>query len=543
MTSEESTPTDAETPKPEPKTIRRWILAAAILIIAIFVCMSAVWITCPRRATESPKKPADASACLSTEETMAKQPETECVDQLTPTEKYIQTQVEAGQPAKLPPLPADASKVRDEEKNKIRGCFLKKLLIKDQKVTSAGVEIHDAIIVGAIDLRNQEIPHDVAFIHCEFRDWINLKRSHFKKRLSFSESTFFNRFDAESAVIDVDLDFDKCTYKDCLTFLKSVHVGGDFWLGEAKFEGGEADLTNVEVKGDLNADGSEFHQGERTSTEVDPHEPAADFDSMKVSGAATLQDASFYGYAGFGDGRFANLFLDRARFYGNTSFTRTKADGIFLDGANFLAAAPNRQLLTIADMSFQEMTPASWEKLKNFSAATEYQPDFYSNLEALFRRHEYPDEAREVFIAGKQRGREELCYQINQATFFPKVKLTLAWLLNFGLDKSLGYGRHLERALIAGFVILILGWFLAFRKEEWMKTKDPKDKERFAGSYRGFWYSLDLFLPVVDFGDEEIWTPDESRPKSVFYRRIHMILGHILVPLGLAALTFKELVK
>ena len=256
-----------------------------------------------------------------------------------------------------------------------------------------------------------------------------------------------------------------------------------------------------------------------------------------------LQDTSFFGYAGFGDCHFANLFLDRGRFYGNTNFTRTKADGIFLDEANFLAAAPKRQFLTITDMSFQEMTPSSWEKLKNFAAATEYQPDFYSNLEALFRRHEYPDEAREVFIAGKQREREELCYRMNDSTFFPKIKLTLAWLLNFALDKSLGCGRHLERALYASAIILILGWFLAFRKEEWMTIRDPKEKDRFEGKYRGFWYSLDLFLPVVDFGDEKVWTPKEDRPKSVFYRRIHMILGHILVPLGLAALTLKEIVK
>ena len=76
-----------------------------------------------------------------------------------------------------------------------------------------------------------------------------------------------------------------------------------------------------------------------------------------------------------------------------------------------------------------------------------------------------------------------------------------------------------------------------------MTIRDPKEKDRFEGKYRGFWYSLDLFLPVVDFGDEKVWTPKEDRPKSVFYRRIHMILGHILVPLGLAALTLKEIVK
>jgi hypothetical protein len=523
------------------KRLRGWIVAVVILILVVLGSMSVIPVTCPAPAVQSPATAESASTCLPTAQVMENHPEPACADQLTSTEEYVQKQFEAGQPAKLPFADSAA----------LRGCFIKRLLVRDPKITRAGLEIRNATIIGPIDLRNQEIAHDVEFIHCHFLDWVNLKRSHFTKRLSFSETTFSSRFDAESAVIDVDFSLDNCTFEDCYTFLKSVHVGGDFWLPAAKFVGGQANLTSVEVKGDLNADGSQFHQGEKLCEKPSdkPCSPvvadkmAADFESMKVSGATKLSNAAFYGYAGFGDSHFANLFLDRTYFYGNTGFTRTKADGIFLDDANFLAAAPAPQSLWIADMSFQEMTPASWEKLKNFATATQYQPDFYSNLEALFRRHEYPSEAREVFIAGKQRYREEVCLEMNKSGFFQRLKLTLAWLLNFVLDKSLGYGRHLERALIASAIILFLGWSLAFRKEEWMKTKDSKDAVDFKGKYRGFWYSLDLFLPVVDFGDEEIWTPNEDRPKSAFYRRIHMILGHILVPLGLAALTLNEIIK
>src|SRR6266404_5253371 len=117
MTSDERKDADAKQPgRDRGKKIRGWILAVAILVILISCCMSAVWITCPRPTAQTPKTLEGASTCLSTEETMAKEPEAACADQLTPAEKYIQTQIEAGQPAKLPSLPVDASTARDEEK-------------------------------------------------------------------------------------------------------------------------------------------------------------------------------------------------------------------------------------------------------------------------------------------------------------------------------------------------------------------------------------------------------------------------------------------
>jgi uncharacterized protein YjbI with pentapeptide repeats len=425
----------------------------------------------------------------------------------------------------------------------LSGCFLSQLLALNPNVPAAGIDIRNAIIIGPVDLRNREVKHEVEFTNCEFQDVVDLKRSHFDKRLSFHGCDFLQRVDAESAIIDVDLIFDDCEFQDCQTFLRSLHVGGDLRLDNSKFAG-VVDFSQASISGDFRAENeTEFHQGETDPSNVDPKWAAADFENMKVSGATVLSTASFYGYAGFGDAHFANLFLDGAHFYGDTSFTRTKLDGLFLQTTDFRAAKSGKQLLTIDEMTFQDMSPASWDRLRGFAEATTYNAEFYAKLEASFRRREYPGEATEVYIAGQERKREDLGSKFNAAnTNWDKAWPGVKWLGNFAFDWSLGYGRHLERALYAGIVVLLLGWWFAFRKEAWMRTQDPKATDC-EGKYRGFWYSLDLFLPVVDFGDEDTWTPREERRKSAFYRRIHMILGHILVPLGLAAMTLKEIIK
>lgn len=470
-----------------------------------------------------------ASQCLPTEDILdaAIKVNGRCPRQWTKVEEHVIELIAAGRTA-------DLRKGTLEERT-LSGCFVSELLTINSRVPAAGVDIRNAIIVGPVDLRNQEIKHGADFANCEFQDVVDLKRSHFTRRLFFKDCTFRSRMDAESAIIDFELVFDNCTFDHCLTFFKSLHIGGDLWLNNTKFKG-EADFTETEVKGDFMANQVEFHQAEADQTRVNPTQAAADFDSMKVSGATEMTDALFYGYVGFGDGHFGNIFLNGSKFFGNTSFMRTKLDGLFLDNANFLAANNPNQQLTIDEMTFQDMSPSSWDKLKDFASATAYKPEFYSNLEALFLRHQYPDQATAVFIAGQQRQRDELWSKVKaEKALKAKTAFAIEWFANLAFDKLLGYGRHKERVLIVSAVILLLGWFFAFRKEDWMKPQNPDDNDYLKGKYRGFWYSLDLFLPVIDFGDADNWTPKEDRRWSARYRRLHMILGYVLVPIGLAA--------
>ena len=62
--------------------------------------------------------------------------------------------------------------------------------------------------------------------------------------------------------------------------------------------------------------------------------------------------------------------------------------------------------------------------------------------------------------------------------------------------------------------------------------------------YSAFWYSLGLFLPVVDVRTASLWVPRYQGERADFrskwrllYMRLHILAGWVLVPIGIASLT------
>ena len=64
-----------------------------------------------------------------------------------------------------------------------------------------------------------------------------------------------------------------------------------------------------------------------------------------------------------------------------------------------------------------------------------------------------------------------------------------------------------------------------------MKALDPYAKQPFSP----FWYSLDLFLPLIDLHAARYWIPKPGAAITRFYSRVHILLGWIFVPLFLAS--------
>ncbi len=103
-------------------------------------------------------------------------------------------------------------------------------------------------------------------------------------------------------------------------------------------------------------------------------------------------------------------------------------------------------------------------------------------------------------------------------------------------DMLAGYGKSLKNLLYWSLGFLLVGT-LVFRSEKGMRLKDEKDAPHHAGRYHAFWYSLDLFLPIIKLGEADVWTPKDNRRWALFYRRVHIIIGSLFVPIGLAAWT------
>src|SRR5882672_8863438 len=79
------------------------------------------------------------------------------------TESYVLEQVAAGNVALL------AEKFPIEGRT-LRGTFVRELLTNPDKRISVhphGIMIEDAVILGAIDLKNEDVPYDVILRHCQ----------------------------------------------------------------------------------------------------------------------------------------------------------------------------------------------------------------------------------------------------------------------------------------------------------------------------------------------------------------------------------------
>ena len=460
----------------------------------------------------------------------------------TKAERYVLQQVAAGTVANF----LVGEKLAEEKDRVVRGCFIRQLLTNPGNklpIHRHGIMVENAIVCGRIDLNNDEVHYDVALDHCIFMDDFDITQSHFAKSLSVARSAFEGEVDFQLATIGFDLTLSECQFG--VAGFNRVHVAGDWLMVKATFAE-SVDFTGTEIAGDLVADGATF-SGEadfgNMKIEGDSGWPGAtfsgpasfanarlggnlmaegatfgsssDFVNIKVEGNANLRKVKSQGDVNFGDGRFTNLFLDDSTFVGAANFTRTKMDTGFIDKTDFKTQP------AIENMTFQYISPASWDKLQKLATGPTYNAEFYSSLEALFRRHGHPDQADEVFIAQQRRERQQ------NLTGLRKV-----W--NLIQDWLVGYGRHLEKLLVWSALFILIGYF-SFRREAGMKTRKPEDAERYANKYSGFWYTVDLFLPVLSLGDAEIWTPEDNRRWAIRYKRLHIILGHLLVPIGLAA--------
>jgi hypothetical protein len=95
----------------------------------------------------------------------------------------------------------------------------------------------------------------------------------------------------------------------------------------------------------------------------------------------------------------------------------------------------------------------------------------------------------------------------------------------------LGYGQSALPPLLWAVAFVLFGTVL-FRNEGRMEVVGEHPPR-----FSPFWYSLELFLPVVDLGVAKNWRPSQKSVPLLTYARIHQLAGWILIPVALATLT------
>jgi hypothetical protein len=267
-------------------------------------------------------------------------------------------------------------------------------------------------------------------------------------------------------------------------------------------------FANSTVAGDLALDGSHFLQ-------------LADFEDIEVKGDGFFRRAVFEGPAIFVDAHIMKFFeVSESQFKNKQQ--AANFESLEVDGQAQFRYVKFEGPYSLRDMRYEyiEANPNSWKSLMALVNNSTYSVDVYRRLETFVENQGYPDRAKETYIAQKRRERRE--------------RLTgFAWLASVFLDVSVGFGKRPELALIYSLIIVLLGYFVFHNR----RGMEPQKSEYASRSYNPVWYSLDLFVPFLSLQVENIWMPRSDRRFARNYVYLHTLLGWILIPVGLAALT------
>jgi hypothetical protein len=296
----------------------------------------------------------------------------------------------------------------------------------------------------------------------------------------------------------------------------NIKVNGYASLSRVLFDGA-ANFASMDIGKDFDA----------TQVQFSNSSESINFFSAKVGGNGDFREATFAG----------GLELIKAEIGGNLDFSETQATNTSLDkrfsGARVDTAIFDGTKLSfpywLNGMTYRLISADSEEQLEALISDAAYSPDAYTTLEAYFRRMGVQDAADDTYVVSRNRERDEK-FKKHPVAYLPK------YVWNWIIYVAVGYGKHVARALLWSILVIVIGCFV-FRREDFMETREQEEADRYKGRYRPVWYSIALHLPIVELEDAKVWTPRRERKKARFYMRLHIILGYLLVPIGLAAWT------
>lgn len=472
-----------------------------------------------------------------------------------------------------------------DEEAVLGSTFLEKILDADGESNPRRprlIQIRHAVIAGNVDLRNVEFKQGISLTDCKFEGSVLFSQSHFPyavilddssflKEVSFSairadNSVFLRRtmfqksFDLSGALIQGDLSITKARFLDTErgNDFSAVEISGNSYWSQTVFEG-PVRCHDLTLSGQLLANDSHFLDAKTGVL----------FPRLRAVGLASFDGASFDGPVEWSGAEIRGQFQASAAHFNNTqypvSFTEMQVDenliltkasfggpvqfcgidvrgSIDLNDASFVnpkarvdfsradmrnaffANCRFQGLLQLANMNYQNLYAGDrngeYTHLLNLIESAQYSLDAYLGLEDYFLKRGELQAADRIFIARKQRERRELL-----------PLYSFAWFVNGFLEQACGYGRKPERLLQIALGVILFAALFIFRPSR-MEPVDPYGKP-FRNS---FWYSLELFLPLVDLRTVQYFIP---RPKSRWirgYQRLHILLGWLLVSLFLASI-------
>jgi hypothetical protein len=433
------------------------------------------------------------------------------------------------------------------------------------------IQVSHAVVRGNVDVQARDIVREVLLSDLIFESDVDLERSHFYKSLHLDRCEFRKAANFPAVRVDGTMSVFGTTFHREAIFAVA-NIGVDLIASGASFlylrQAASSNPTARALAGAVETEARRFfaenvsatfrgmHVGNRLLLEKSTFNENCILIAARIDNGVSGKGCKFFGQPdsvtfygasvgsdidlteSFFSGRmsFVNLRaggaldVEKAQFFSTADFRFMNVSSFNVDGTTFLSSPAAR----LADSKYQfiKRSPdflgdhsvsnvSDNEALIQFLNMSDATSDTYADLEAFARRANAPDFANQIGMAWRARQRATLSWHS------PWYWTSLI------LHAVVADGFHPEWALVWAAAFVIVGCFVFAPGR--MQPQDGGTSGLSEWSYSRFWYSLDLFLPVIDLIAASRWMPRRtSRIKT--YMRIHRIAGWIIVPLGLLAL-------
>ena len=379
---------------------------------------------------------------------------------------------------------------------------------------------------GAVNLNSISVQGDVFMRLSDFTQDVNLGSAHISGQLSLRGSNFMDRLFLGSIDVGREVFLSGFTQGEILVrkakfsevILRSARIGGQFDMTLATFSGPfnmgfstiggnllmreamfdrEADFIFVSVASNLDMSGSTFSTIDLTGADIGV-ELRFGTDNLDVNWTHNVMDNKT-------PPAEIQLTLKNTHVGVLHDTKGSWPDKLELDGFSYSSLGGLDTDYGNGPLKRGSDWYATW-LLKDST----YSPQPYRHLSNVLFASGYRQMGEEILFAGRERERtKELTYA------------TPRWWLLSALRYTYGYGYGWGRLLPLFWMSLLVAFGVVVLRV--CKERDMDDR------LLGFWYSLDLFVPIIQLRAKHYQI--DLAPPARYYFFIHQLAGYLLVSL------------
>ena len=411
---------------------------------------------------------------------------------------------------------------------------------------------------GALEMDSATIGGSLLMRNAEFKQAL-LRGSKVGGQLLMDGSKFKGKINMDSVTIGGSLHMRDAEFKEIR--LRGSKVGGQLSMLGSKFKG-KLNMDSVTIGGILLMQNAEFKEirlrgskvGGQLSMLGSEFEDTFNMGSASIKGSLLLRNAKFYKSARLTFLSVGSILDARGATLRGLDLSGTQIEGELLFGlgeggkkTEWKGSFPKFTLRNARVGALQD-TEDSWpdnlerefdgfiyqrlgglgmnEKETPYERSSEwfidwlakdktYSPQPYLQLAGVLRTAGYEYKADDVLYASRERELRDSKTSPRKWRVLSVLKVTIGY----------GYGFRYFRLLYWVLGLLVIGTLLLFINLE-------KDND---GKKIGFWYSLDMLLPVIKLREKHYKMDLQTPVKYYFY--FHQIMGYLLIFFLIAGLS------